>query len=315
MSPVPDEGMFDPQMTPYGSILRADDGTYWYACGTWRLRDVPAGIPGILAYAPIGGRFPVHEGQKTLNVSGTNLAKISNQPLGVYQTVYLPAVADLLGGPRFGRLVLLQESRVVENRNPRPCAQSFVAGLPHEGAIVRDLCRRLEVALEDIGVWGSTLMFARPVVRHELDLVIYGRAQSTHAFECLVNGAGGDKLVLDGVLGPCAPFRFDGLVVDLFFDPGDAERPCLDGASIRPITKLRNQTISIEDDTDALFYPAIYRTSTLRLLSFRPAHARRFFRRGNRIRFDEISLIEVTWRSGSRENAFGVLDYERAERL
>lgn len=303
------------QRTAYGSILRVDDGTYWYTCGSWRLSDAPSGIPSILAYAPAGDLFPLHENQKTLHVHGTTLVKVSNQPLDIYETVYLPAVADMIYDRRFGRLVFLQESRVVEVRSPRRQAVPFVSTLVPEGALVGELCHRLGLTVADIGIWGSTLMFDEPVRRHEVDVVIYGREQSYRAYERMTGG-GVDPahLVVDAQLGLCTVFRYKGVPVDLFFDPGDEEEHALHGASIRVVGKVSNQTMTIHDTTEALFYPPMYVTShDKRLLSFRPAHSRRFFKQGCQIRFASISVVEIDWPCGSTESAYAVLTYERGE--
>lgn len=303
--------------TLYGSILKADNGTYWYTCGAWRLRDMPSGIPSILAYAPESSLFPRVENQKTIDLDGIQLVKVSNQPLDVYSNRYLPGVASMIFARRFGRLVFLDESRIVEVRSPRRFAKPFLSQLRPEGGIVAELLRELGVTWENIGIWGSSLLFDKPVLRHEIDVVIYGREHSNRAFERTQDGSiDPHDLTLDPSLGLCTVFRYRGVAIDLFFDAGATDDHPLYGADIQVIRQLSNEEIVVQDDTDALYYPSTYWTTTgRRLLSFRPVHSRRFFRPGSRIRFDSISLIAITWPTGEQETAYGVLNYEQGQIL
>jgi len=303
--------------TPYGSILRASDGTYWYTCGSWRLASAADGIPSILAYAPEGRGFPHREGQKKLQLGGVTLLKISNQPLDAYTQVYLPTVSRVMVGPRFGRLVFLWEDAVVEVRDPRAFTRRFVDAVCPEGPLAAELLGLLGVEVEDAGVWGSSLMFDEPVRRHETDLVIYGRELSAKAYERFTGGAvPSEALELDPRLGLCTVFRYKGAPIDLFFDPNEREGHWLDRAAIRVVARLGDQCIRIADSSDGLFYPASYTCEGgKRLISFRPAHARRFFAPGARLRFDSLSLVEIVPLGGGAEEAYAVLDYETAEFL
>ncbi len=301
--------------TPYGSILRTANGAHWYTGGTWRLMNHPSCLPSILAYAPVGDQFPLRPNQKTLDLNGVTLVKVSNQPLDVYSSVYLPPVRDLITGPRFGRLVFLDEQHVVEVRDPRQFARQFISRLQPEGAIVADLCRRLGVNPEtDIGIWGSCLMFDEPVRRHEIDILIYGQDLSYRAYERMLTAMLGREFQMDPQLGICSAFCYKGTTIDLFFAMESQLVHPLHKARIRVLGKLFAEEITIEDTGEALFYPALYTTSTgKRLLSFRPAHSRRFFRQGSKLRFESISVGEIDWSSGSKEEFYGILDYETGQ--
>jgi hypothetical protein len=223
----------------------------------------------------------------------------------------------MLVGPRFGRLVFLREEEVVEVRDPRAFTRRFIEAVYPEGPLAAELLALLGARLEDAGVWGSSLMFDEPVRRHETDLVIYGRAQSAKAYERFTSGAvPAQALEFDPRLGLCTVFRYKGSPIDLFFDPDEQEKHWLDGAAIRVLDQLREERVRIADSAEGLFYPASYACEGgKRLISFRPAHARRFFAPGTRLRFDSVSLVEIVPRDGRAEEVYAVLDYETAEFL
>jgi predicted nucleotidyltransferase len=303
--------------TPYGTLLTADDGTCWYTCGSWRMVGEVSGVPAILAYVPEGSRFRRLPGQKAVDRHGVTLLKTSNRPLEEYTAVHLAAVSDLIAPRCFGRLAFLQEQRIVEIRQPGPFAARFVAEVAPEGPLVADLCHRLGLEISGIGIWGSALLFDPPVRRHETDVVIYGREASERAHRNLTRPDVDLELFeMEQHLGVCAAFRYRGCVFDLFYDRGSTAIHELHGAQMEIVGREPQVEVTIADATEALYYPASYITSDgTRLLSFRPAHARRFFRQGTRLRFPSLSRVLITRVSGHVEEAHAVLDYETAEFL
>lgn len=303
------------QPTPFGSLLWTDNNIYWYTCGSWRLGDHPFGIPSIIAYAPAGQKFPIQKNQKTIDINNKTFIKVSNQPLSVYKDVYLSKVKDMINGPQFGRLVFLSSDRVIKITKPGGFVTPFVQNISPEGQILKELCGLLHVSLKDVGIWGSSLIFKQPVRRHEIDVVIYGRENCEEAFRLLAETSlCSEDLILDPEEGVCTQFSYKGINFDLFYDLGDKEPHLLDGAKIKISGILKNEFMTITDTTEGLYYPSIYVTNTgLRLISFRPAHSRRFFKTGQKLLFKSVSQIEIIQASGKRETSYGVLDYEKAE--
>lgn len=291
---------------PAGSILVADNDSYWYCCGSWTFRGINNALPSILAYVPESPQFPRRTQQKFLNVGGKRLLKVFGQPFHLYR-MYYSAMSDLFEGPTFGKIAFLSMDRVVDIRNPRYFAKQYILQQP-EGKILLELCEYLDIAVDDIGVGGSSLMFGKPIRRDEIDIAIYGKQASYKAFE-RIEQAYETRLFIRSPYR-YFPFCFKGIWFDPHFSEGIGETNILDGASVKLIGRVSNVEITVSNAKEGIFYPSIYKTnSDKRLISLRAGHVG-LFKNEQKISFESLSLIEVEWGSTEREELYAVLEDE-----
>lgn len=299
-------------ISPYksGSVLLAENGTYWYSCGPWRIQNFPNSIPSILAYAPENEKFIKHNNQKTLSKGEQTLLKIFGRPFQEYTDSYIVHMQGMIESFTLGRVAFLPKERIIEVNDPKDFTKHFISNSPRQGRVLLELIDLLQIPLKNIGISGSSLVLMKPVERHEIDLCVYGKTESRRIFTLLeeyrkreiVRDRPNPELHL--------PFSYNGVLFDPQFAEGEYERGHLDGVNIRFIKKLSDIQVSIYNTVDAIFYPPIYQTTEgRRLISFRPGH-RGLFREGQTVQFQSISLIELSYPNMEKETVFAVLEDE-----
>lgn len=296
-----------------GSVVCTDNGAVWYCCGDWRLKGFPDGVPCILGYIPLSEALPVTEKTKILHIGDYAYTKAFGQPLSVYRTAFLGLQRELIHSPSFGKVVFVKHARIVEVHDPPAFTADFLARKADMRELVQSLAVVLGVPFESIAIGGSTMVTRGLVRRHEIDVGFYGHKWSRKAFRAIEQQRN-DTIFSCASLPPFhLPFRYRGVWFDPQFSEGERERHFLRGATIHRIRHLGEQVLSIRDDRDGIFFPAVYGVQgRKRLISFRTGH-RGLFRRGQQVRFTSLSLIRLTYRTGRTEVSYGVLDDEWGE--
>lgn len=292
-----------------GCVLRTYDGSFWYCIGNWKPKGLHGVVPCVLGYVPEGERFPAVENQKRLRANGHDLLKIFGQPIGTIRT-FLAQMGDFIEPLTLGRIVFLDTRNVVEVHNPKDFVRPFVEQIRPEGDLLIELCEHFGLDLDDIGIGGSSLMFRSPQRRPEIDFVIYDRKKSLRTVKAIFDGRA-NGLFADEWLGNFfLPFRYK----SIWFDPQPCtaaeERDVLDGAELQVVGREERPVLEITENEESIFMPALYGTAGgRRLITFRPGQ-RAYFRTGQKVGFDSLSVVDVRWSDGREETLYGVLDEE-----
>lgn len=227
-----------------GSIIRSSDGSFWYCCGSWTVNGVKDALPCILSYIPVDESMELAE-QKSLELNGQKYLKVFGQSISSYRITYLPMVQDLVEKENLGKVSFLSTKYVQEIKDPHSFTPAYLDKIPKDGEALRNLCKLIEVGIDDIGITGSSLMFGQPVKRHELDFGIYGREKSRRADEVL------EKARISGVITNASdyhhlPFHYEGVVFDPQFGEMDGEVNPIDGARIEIIREISDLNVIID---------------------------------------------------------------------
>lgn len=289
-----------------GSIIRSTDGSFWYCCGSWTVNDVKDALPCILSYVP-ADRHTEQTRQKSLELHGQKYLKVFGQPLSSYRDTYLSMVEGFVEKESLGKVSFLPIKHIQEIKDPHSFTSTYINKIPKDGKALRNLCRLIEVDINDVGITGSSLMFGEPVKRHELDFGIYGREKSRRAYEILEE-ARRSNVITSASDYHHLPFYYEGVVFDPQFGEAKGEVNPINGAKIEIVGEISNLFMTIKKSPDAIFFPAVYGISgNRRLVSFRPGQ-RDFFKTGQNIRFDSMSVANITTVGGSEEVFLAIND-------
>lgn len=291
-----------------GSIIRAENNSIWYCCGSWLPNEIEKALPCILAYVPDDETFPSVRNQKFIEVSGSRYLKVFGQQLSVYRGLYYPAVSNLIERETFGKVSFLLTKYIKEVKDPHSFTKHYIEKVPSDGKALTSLCRILGITLNDIGITGSSLMLEEPIKRHELDVGIYGRKKSKRAYETIQEGLASGVFIKASDFHHL-PFYYQNVQFDPQFGESAYDLNPFDGSTIVLQQEVNNVRIAITESPDSIFFPAIYETDSLKLISFRPGQ-RAFFKPGQEVFFDKINLAKIHWNNEIEEKAFIVVNDE-----
>lgn len=268
-------------------------------------------VPCILAYVPETPQFKKKEQQKTVQLYGKNFLKAFGQPYSLYQELYYPAMGYLIQENTLGKIAFLPKNKIITAYNPQQFAREYVTNIQPEGNILLECCDYLGITLDNIGVGGSSLLFGKPVKRHEIDIAIYGKQACYRAFERIEQGY--KKGIFIKSPYRYFPFCFKGIWFDPHFSEGFDEENCFHKVCIEEINKISNVTIQIDNATRSIFYPAIYEVnSDQKLISLRAGHVG-LFKVGQIVKFSSLSLLKLRWSNGQQEIVYAILEDEWGE--
>lgn len=291
-----------------GSIIQTDNGSFWYCCGNWNPEGVSDSLPAILAYTPDTGKYPKIEGQKVLEFGKHRFLKAFGTPFQIYKGNYLPEMGNVIDATTLGRVAFVSRRHITDIRDPHSFTAKYLEKLPEVREKLRRLTRFLDLDLEDLGITGSSLMMPEPTLRQETDLGIYGSDKSRKAYRILedARSRGEIKRWVDRYY---LPFEFEGTAFDPQFSYGHTEAHPFEGVSFGKPVERPNTEVLIGESPDAIFYPAVYTTKSMRLVTFRPGQ-RGYFKQGDQVAFESISEVDVKWSNGNTERVYAVLNDE-----
>lgn len=255
-----------------GSVLHTDNGALWYSCGRWGVSSDHFMFPAILGYVPVVSFAQPGPESQFLSTPTRDYWKVFDVPDNDYHTTLRLAIPfNGTAHPPLGKVVFLSKDSVCKILNPleylRPCMDT----LPKQSLAIKMLAERANIPMSALGVTGSTLVFGRPVERHELDLLIVGK-DNIAKFDITVNA-----LLREGLATHDAfyaqRFHLHGVTFDPQYDLFPTECHPLAEASIEILDECTDIRVKIVDTCDAVLFPARYLAEeNLILYSFRPGH-------------------------------------------
>lgn len=300
-----------------GSIIKTQDQALWYSCGDWRLKGMDGSLPCILTYIPEES-FP--SGLKTpkkVTSDKMSFFKVFGHygvSLDDYRNVLISEKRNMLYPISLGRTVFLKEEYILEIKDPLVYREKYFKESEESNIIFRSLIEILEIPIESIGIGGSALALDSSVGRKDVDFGIYGLENCIKALTQIEKNRN-DHVFSRLSLPPYhMPFQYKGIWFDPHFSEPKKEG-VLNGASISIIRKLGEMTLSITDDSDGIFFPAIYYVEgEKKLISFWTSH-RGLYQKGQRVKFESLSEIEISFPNGFSEIVLAVIDNEWGQKM
>ena len=227
-----------------GSVIRTQDNTLWYCCGSWCLDEAPNSYPCMLGYIPEDQFPPELEKIKTITVRGRSYVKVFGhygQSLDIHRTVLMKSRREMVHPVSLGRLFFVKKESIAAVQDPRAYVSTFLQAMEGASELFASLVDILGISLKDFGVSGSTLVIEVPSWRHEIDFVVYGYDQCRKTCRAIQQHRD-DSVFSKAALPPYhLPFRYQ----DKWFDPqyceADQERHFLHGASVTMVKSLKRQ--------------------------------------------------------------------------
>jgi hypothetical protein len=214
----------------YGSVIELADGTIWYGCGTWHINGLSEYVPAMLGYVPITLAKPSPEA-KILDRAKQQFWKVFDLEWSLYHSILSTVIEPYFQAVGLGKIVFIPMCLVTNVRDPYASLPRHLQHLPRQQDALNALVFDCGIAINDVGISGSSLVLPVPTYRHELDIVIKGEDNALR-FRRHVNA-----LIEAGLVGADAFFSqrviYNGVCLDPHFDLRDTDEHLLSDAMIR----------------------------------------------------------------------------------